>query len=79
MNDLGCRMNCVRQTKYKQIVTKQILAVRRDAGLLLERHSILLLLVPLKSETKSNSAMNTTVGAGSRLGLEKKGSLCTID
>jgi hypothetical protein len=50
MNDLGRRMNCVGQTKHKQIVTKRaaIWGVRTGPGLLLEIHSILLLFVPLK-------------------------------
>jgi hypothetical protein len=68
MNDLGCCMNCVGQTKHKQIVTKRA----ANSGGRSRSRSVVDTFHPsfvCTSETKSNSAMNTTVGG---VGLKKK-------
>jgi hypothetical protein len=70
MNDLGRRMNCVGQTKHKQIVTKRAANFggknrsRSVVGNTFHASFV------CTSETKSNSAMNMTVGG---VGLKKKG------
>jgi hypothetical protein len=72
MNDLGCRMNCVGQTKHKQIVTKR---AAYSGGRNRSRSVVGNTFHPsfvLTSETKSNSAMNMTVGG---VRLKKKGEL----
>jgi hypothetical protein len=70
MNDLGQCMNCVGQTKHKQIVTKH---AANSGGKNRSRSVVGNIFRPSfvrTSETKSNSAMNTTVGG---VRLEKKG------
>jgi hypothetical protein len=70
MNDLGRRMNCVGQTKHNQIVTK---CAANSGGRNRSRSVVGNTFLPsfvCTSETKSNSAMNTTVGG---VGLKKKG------
>jgi hypothetical protein len=69
-NDLGPRMNCVGQTKHKQIVTKR---AANSGGRNRSRSVVGNTFLPSfvrTSETKSNSAMNTTVGG---VGLKKQG------
>jgi hypothetical protein len=69
MNDWGRRMNCVGQTKHKQIVTKR---AANSGGRNRSRSVVGNTFLPSfvrTSETKSNSAMNTTVGGA---GLKKK-------
>jgi hypothetical protein len=69
MNDLGRRMNCVGQTKHKQIVTKRTANL---GGKSRSRSVVGNTSHPSfvrTSETKSNSAMNMTDGG---VGLKKK-------
>jgi hypothetical protein len=72
INHLGCRMNCVGQTKHKQIVTKR---AANSGGKNRSRSVVGNTFHPsfvCTSDKKSNSAMNTAVGVRSRLGLKIK-------
>jgi hypothetical protein len=69
MNDLGRRKNCVGQTKHKKIVTKHAAkSGGRNRSRSVVGNTFLASFVHT-SETKSNSAMNTTIGGA---GLKKK-------